>query len=310
MTISTIGGGVPGGISWIDVVEPTTAELAEIAAKYDLHPTSVRDCLDPDHLPKWERFPTRLFLILRVYDVESDRESATVREITRKVAVYAGDDFVVTIHRKQLPFLQQLQAKWADGATGLAGNGKAGAPQRLVYQIVEDGLSTYLAPLETEEEGIDRFEETLFDRREGQGDLFDLYLLRRRVMLMKRMLWRTLEVIRSIGPGEGTSPAHQDLREHAESLHFYADEISDNAGALMNLYFAQASQRTNHVMRVLTVFSAFFLPLTFVVGVYGMNFDWMPELRWRWGYPAVWGVMVAITLTILFWFRRRGWLTR
>lgn len=95
-----------------------------------------------------------------------------------------------------------------------------------------------------------------------------------------------------------------------ESLHFYADEIADNAGALMNLYFAMASQRTNNVMRILTVFSAFFLPLTFLVGIYGMNFQWMPELTQRWGYPAVWGVMLLVTLGIGLWFRRRGWLQR
>lgn len=308
MTASLVGNGPHGGVTWVDVVEPSSADLDQVAARYGLHKSSVRDCLDPDHLPKWERFQSHLFLILRVYDVESERECATIREMTRKVAIFAGPDFVVTIHRKPLPFLEQLKAKWQDGAAPL-GNG-APEPLRLVYQIVHEGLETYAAPLESSEEGLDAFEEALFERREGQGDLMDLYRLRRRVMLMKRMLWRTLEVIKGIASPEALSSTHQDLREHAESLHFYSDEIADNAGALMNLYFAMASQRTNNVMRVLTVFSAFFLPLTFIVGIYGMNFDWMPELRWRWGYPAIWGVMLTVTLGIFLWFRRRGWLQR
>lgn len=310
MTIAVIGASPREGVTWVDVVDPSRAELEEIAARYDLHSSSVRDCLDPDHLPKWERFRTHLFLILRVYDVEAGVACATIREMTRKVAVFAGQDFVVTIHRKPLRYLADLQHRWDAGAPELLADGGTPAPMRLVYRIVDEGLATYTAALESAEEGLDVFEEALFERREGQSDLLDLYQLRRRVTLMKRMLWRSLEVIKNIAPTATLSPAHQDLREHAESLHFYADEIADNTGALMNLYFAMASQRTNNVMRILTVFSAFFLPLTFLVGIYGMNFQWMPELTERWGYPAVWGVMLLVTLGIGLWFRRRGWLQR
>ena len=96
--------------------------------------------------------------------------------------------------------------------------------------------------------------------------------------------------------------------ERIESLHTWADEIHDNVSNLLTVQLNLASHRTNEVMRILTVFSAFFLPLTFLVGVYGMNFEFMPELSRRWAYPAVWGVMVIITLGIYIWFRRRGWL--
>jgi len=105
------------GLTWVDVVEPTSAELTEIAHLYGLHPTSVRDSLDPEHLPKFERFPDRYFAIIRVFDVASSPDCATVHEMTRKVAIFAGPDFVVTIHRKALPFLTSLQQRWhvADG---------------------------------------------------------------------------------------------------------------------------------------------------------------------------------------------------
>jgi magnesium transporter len=102
----------------------------------------------------------------------------------------------------------------------------------------------------------------------------------------------------------------RDVQENAESYHFYADELLDDANTLLNVQLSLASHRTSEVMRILTVFSVFFLPLTFIVGVYGMNFDYMPELRERWGYPAVLGLMVVVTLVIYRWFRRRGWLGR
>lgn len=311
MSIAIVGGGPRHGVTWIDVVEPTAAELDAIARDYGLHHTSVRDCLDPEHLPKWERFPTRTFLIIRVFDAHAGAECATVHEMTRKLAVFAGPDFVVTIHRKPLDFVTALRARWEEGGLETAtANGLGPEPHRLVFQLLDDGLETYLAPLERAEEGIDAFEEALFERRQGQAELLELYRLRRRMNVMKRMLWRGLDVVRSLAPAEQPAPAYQDLREHVESLHFYADELTEYAGSLMSLQLAMASQRTNDVMRVLTVFSAFFLPLTFLVGVYGMNFDVMPELRWRLGYPLVWAVMIAVTAVIFAWFRRRGWLQR
>jgi magnesium transporter len=102
----------------------------------------------------------------------------------------------------------------------------------------------------------------------------------------------------------------RDVQENAESYHFYADELLDDANTLLTVQLSLASHRTSEVMRVLTVFSVFFLPLTFIVGVYGMNFEFMPELREPWGYPAVLALMAAVTFVIYRWFRRRGWLGR
>ena len=134
-------------------------------------------------------------------------------------------------------------------------------------------------------------------------------MLRRRTTLSKRMLWRSLEVLKLFSPPvDASTPHYQDVREAVEAMHFYADDLLESVTNLTNLQLSLASQKTNQVMRILTVFSAFFLPLTFLVGVYGMNFQFMPELSRRWGYPAVWAVMVLITLGIYIWFRKRGWL--
>jgi magnesium transporter len=107
-----------------------------------------------------------------------------------------------------------------------------------------------------------------------------------------------------------TATLFRDVQENAESYHFYADELLDDANTLLNVQLALASHRTSEVMRVLTVFSVFFLPLTFIVGIYGMNFDYMPELRRPWGYPAVMALMTVVTFAIYRWFRRNGWLRR
>ena len=134
-------------------------------------------------------------------------------------------------------------------------------------------------------------------------------MVKRRVTLIKRTLWQTLGVVQKLHPSsEGHAPIYQDLRESIESLYTYADEIHDNVNNLLTVQLNIASHRTNEVMRVLTVFSAFFLPLTFIVGIYGMNFQFMPELGWRYGYPMTIGLMVGVCLTIFLWFRHRGWM--
>jgi magnesium transporter len=136
-----------------------------------------------------------------------------------------------------------------------------------------------------------------------------MYLIKRRVSLTKRLLWHTISVGNRFSPGQDRNmPLMQDLRENAESMHFYADELLEDVNNLLHMQLSLAAHRTNEVVQVLTVFSAFFLPLTFIVGVYGMNFEHMPELPQAWGYPAVWAVMIGVSAAIWLWFRRRGWL--
>ena len=146
---------------------------------------------------------------------------------------------------------------------------------------------------------------------EFRSDLREIHRLKRQVTLCKRLLWRTVDVTQRMVPNAGKASALlRDVQENAESYHFYADELLDDANTLLNVQLALASQRTSEVMRVLTVFSVFFLPLTFIVGVYGMNFKYMPELGERWGYPAVLLGMAVVTFAIYRWFRVRGWLRR
>lgn len=298
---------------WLDVVQPTPEELAGIAERYDLQPTSVSDCLDPEHLPKYEIFDTYTFVILRCWDELAESSCDTVQELTRKVAIFYGAGFLITIHRKDQPWLSALQERLAARLREKRG-GREQVAAFLLTRFLNAALDTYLHPMEAMEARLDRFEETVF-QREGiavgglRRDLREIHLLKRQVTLTKRLLWRTMDVIQRMTPASGRAVTHfRDAHENAESYHFYADELLDDANTLLNVQLALASHRTGEVMRILTLFSAFFLPLTFVVGVYGMNFAYMPELQQHWGYPAVLGAMGAVTGAIYLWFRRRGWM--
>jgi magnesium transporter len=309
MSVRTIVSSSDPPFTWVDLVHPTREELANIARKYGLHPTSVEDSLDPEHLPKYERIGTTTFIIVRAIDTAAEDDCSTLHEMTRKVAIFYGADFLVTIHRSEQPFLTELIEEHRHPSPPEGAERRLTFLPRILIEIVNGSVTTYQKPLEEAEGAIDQFEATVFGEHEFAGLLRRIYLVKRRVTLMRRMLSHTLDAVKKLVPGsEPTVPLFQDLRENVESMHFYADELLEDVNNLLSIQLALASHRTNEVVRVLTVFSVFFLPLTFIVGVYGMNFDFMPELRQRWGYPAVLLGLGLVTLAIYLWFRRRGWL--
>ena len=290
-------------LEWIDVTAPTGEELAGLANTYGLHPLALQDCLDPEHLPKYERLGDATFVIIRAYDEAAPPDGVTIQEMTRKVAVFGGPTYLLTIHRKEMAFFERFTASWANCAPD------AIQLDKVLVQLIGAVVATYEKPLEAAEEVLDDFEEALFDGTRAEAGLEEIHFVKRRVTIIKRTLWQTLTVVQKLHPSsEGHSPIYQDLRESIESLHTYADEIQQNVSNLQSMQLNVASHRTNEVMRVLTVFSAFFLPLTFIVGVYGMNFRRMPELEWTYGYPLTLAAMAAVCLGIFLWFRHRGWM--
>jgi magnesium transporter len=314
MTIRTVVEKSEPRFIWLDVVDPTRDELSELVADYGLHPLSVNDCLDPEHLPKYEVFENHSFVILRAVDADAPRTADTVQALTRKLAVFAGPAFVITIHRKDQPWITALRERGLANIPLKHATRSEGIQIHLLTQLFNAALDTYQRPLEEVEHTLDRFDAKVFEGTVQSGaafraDLREIHRLKRQVTLCKRLLWRTVDVTQRMVPTGGKGAALlRDVQENAESYHFYADELLDDANTLLTVQLAVASHRTSEVMRVLTVFSVFFLPLTFIVGIYGMNFEYMPELRERWGYPAVLLGMAIVTFTIYRWFRGRGWL--
>jgi magnesium transporter len=316
MTVRTVVEKSDPRFAWLDLVDPTVEELTELVQDYGLHPLSVSDCLDPEHLPKHEAFENHTFVILRAVDEIAAPGADSVQALTRKIAVFYGPGFLITVHRKDQAWLTALQQRCLVGLSGKLGTKSEGVQAHFLAQLFNGALDTYQRPLETIEAQLDQFDTKVFEGGEGPGtdfraDLREIHVVRRRVTLCKRLLWRTVDVTQRMVPAAGRAATlFRDVQENAESFHFYADELLDDVNTLLSVQLSLASHRTSEVMRVLTVFSVFFLPLTFIVGVYGMNFLFMPELHHRAGYPLVLGFMALVTLLIYRWFRGRGWLRR
>jgi magnesium transporter len=288
------------GRVWMDLEAPEPAELEALAAAWDLHATSVRDCLQPDHLSKFEQIGDTAFLILRAMD--GDALGDTLQAMTHKVACFLHPKGLLTVHRAPQPFLPPLMEHAALGQG-------AKSPREALTAVAQGILHTFDGPLLQAEAILDHREKACFDRRHRGLPIKSLHGTKRRLRIMRRSLARTHGAILDMKPVfEGDRPHWQDLKELAERLQSQADELLDAAMALVNLELNLEAQRTNDVMRVLTVFSAFLLPLTFIAGVYGMNFERMPELKNPYGYPASLALMAATALIVFLWFRKRGWL--
>lgn len=294
---------LPSGstFTWVDLVDPTAAEMAQVAERFGLHPAAVRDFLNQPHLPKFERLPGQQLLILRAYD-EVAKRGDTIQAMTRRLVVLMMEGAVITVHRREQPFFTAAVGQAAAGGPPLR-------PEQLALALCSGAVKSFDEPLRESEEQLDRIEAALFSRRNSGLGMKQVYGLKRRCAVVKRTLGRTLS---ALGALREQVPDDQgllaDVVEESDRLHAWSDELLEGAAHLMTLEINLASQRTNEVMRVLTVFSAFFLPLTFIAGVYGMNFKRMPELDHRFGYPLTLAGMALTALGIWGWFRKKGWL--
>jgi magnesium transporter len=284
----------------VDLVDPTAAEMSQVATRHGLHPAAVRDFLNQPHLPKFERLPGQQLLILRAYD-EVAKRGDTIQAMTRRLVILMMEGTVITVHRREQPFFTEVAAQVAQGP--------ALRPEQLVLALCAGAVKSFDEPLKESEEKLDHIEAALFHRRVPHQGIKQVYGLKRRCAVIKRTLARTTL---ALSPMKDQAPDDHgllaDVVEEADRLHTWADELLEGASHLLNLEINLASQRTNEVMRVLTVFSAFFLPLTFIAGVYGMNFKSMPGLEHRLGFSLVSLAMVLTVLGIWAWFRRKGWL--
>lgn len=290
---------------WLDLVDPTVAELEEIAKKYGLHPTSVQDCLDPEHLPKFERIETLNFIILRAFDESCDPHADSVQELTRKVAIFYTPAFLITVHRKDQPFFESLREKWKSKIQ----SHPQPAPH-LVTDLIDQIFHTYEKPIDNDLDLLEKMEMKVFGTQGAKAfEVEEAYYLKRRASVFKRMLKLSADLTPKISTlFEGNTHLFQEVKDNMDSLIFFIDELMENTTSLLNLHLSLASHKLNDVIRVLTIISVFILPLNLITGIYGMNFEWMPELKMQWGYPIALLSMAAIVAGLYFWFRKKGWL--
>ncbi|MEY3182796.1 MAG: hypothetical protein RLZ35_781 [Pseudomonadota bacterium] len=293
--------------NWLDVSAPTAEHLKELAKQYNIPEILMKDCLDPRHLPKYEQNDDLFFMILRAYDSKTEHLSDSVQNLTRKVAIFYRPEFLITIHRQEQNFLKELRQDWIQNP----GNYTS---LKILSKIIFGILSSYQPPLERLNQKYENFESKIFLDNAHTHSIKEGYPIKTRAFLLKRILKLTQNVLNRI---EGIYATHQiffqDLKDLSENLYFQVEELTDNIMGALNLdvnvmsqQMSRASQRLNEIMRILTIFSTFILPINLITGIYGMNFEHMPELKTTYGYPICLITMIALSILIYWWMKKKN----
>ncbi|MDB6096859.1 MAG: Mg2 transporter protein CorA family protein [Francisellaceae bacterium] len=291
---------------WIDILNPTLEELSPVVEKYGLHPTSIQDCFDPRHLPKFEQIDNITFIILRTYDDASSELANTIHALTRKISIFIGPNFLISIHRTDLPFLHSLYANPFKNFDPIYINSKL----YILNYLIQEILYSYEKLSNLCETSLSLFEENLLNIESISSSLQEKMLQRSRINVFKSMIRFSIDIISKLKShfNEGNQPIFQNLKENAENINYYAEELTENITNLITLQISLSAHNTNEIMRTLTLFSVFFMPLTFIVGIYGMNFKFMPELEWKYSYPILLILMATVSMGIFIWFKKKKWL--
>ncbi len=298
-------------VCWIDVAGVhDAAALEQIGAIFQLHPLLLEDIAQGGQRPKLERYESLDFLVLyQLHRVETLE--------LEQVSVVLGEGWVLTFHAHDGETFEPIRKRLRDGGSLLRRRGA----DYLAYAIADTIVDHFFPVLEDLEEQLEALEERiLIDPR--QGMVTEIHALKRELITIRRMAWPLRDAVgrwlREEGPrmGKEMRPYLRDLYDHTIQVMDIVEAMRDVSASLMDGYLSALGQKTNEVMKVLTIIATLFIPLSFITGLYGMNFDprvspWnMPELKWRYGYPFALALMAAVCTGLLLYFRRKGWLGR
>ncbi|MCK6596716.1 MAG: hypothetical protein L6Q33_16085, partial [Bacteriovoracaceae bacterium] len=227
--------------------------------------------------------------------------------LTTKLALLITKNLILTVHRLDQDFIKTFRAK-------VEKNGDNLMAKDLIKEIITQSIMSYDAPLTDLESKVEAFEQNVLRIKTLNKILKDGFILKRRASVFKKILKLSIDIINKlVSKTDLNTNDFQDLRDSMDTLLFYSEDVLENVNNLIHLHIALTSQKindasfkTNEVMRTLTVFSIFFLPLNFIAGVYGMNFENIPELKHPFGYYYTIFAMVIISAIVLWWIKRKG----
>jgi magnesium transporter len=296
-------GTAAGGATWIDVVGLHDIDLvARLGESFGLHSLALEDVLNTGQRPKADEYEDHLFCVLRNFHV-TEGELAS-----EQIALFLMPGLVLTFQEREGDAFEPVRERLRRGKGRIRGLGA----DYLAYALIDALVDQFFPILERQGERIEDLEDELIEDPTPET-LQEIYRLRRELLLLRRAAWPEREVLASLHRGEtalvtdDVKPFLRDAYDHAIQVLEILETYRELAGSMLDVYLSSLSHRMNEVMKVLTIIATIFIPLTFLAGIYGMNFEHMPELGWRWAYPAVWAVMIALGLGLLALFRRRGW---
>jgi magnesium transporter len=299
---------LPGkpAVTWIDISGLHQVDIIETLGKcFDLHPLVLEDILETEHRPKLEEYDSYLFLVFK--GLQFDTEKSEVHP--EQVSLVVGPDFVLSFLEGGGEIFEGVRER----LRGSRGKIRSMGADYLAYALLDSVVDSYFGVLEKLGDRIELLEEELVTAP-TPATMRQIHHLRREMILLRKAVWPLREVISALQRGdsalvrETTRVFLRDVYDHTIQVIDTVETFRDLLAGMLDLYLSSVSNRLNEVMKVLTIIATIFIPLTFLAGVWGMNFRHMPELDWRWGYLFAWGVMLASAGGLYLFFRKHRWL--
>jgi magnesium transporter len=294
------------GVTWIDINgihDPSIVE--QIGKHFGLHPLVIEDIITSGQRPKLEDYENFLFLTIKRITCEGPAKSITTEELS----IIAGRNFVLTFQETPDDSFAAVKDRLRRGVDRFLKSGT----DYLIYALVDMVVDNYFGVLEEIGEEFEEIQTQVL-ASPTPATLKNVYRLKNDLIMMRRSVWPLRDVISSLQRHESPLMTHatelylRDVQDHTIQIMDTVETLRDMLAGSLDIYVSSVSNRLNQVMKVLTVIATIFIPLTFVVGIYGMNFDYMPELHWRFGYPLIMIVMTLLVITMLWWFKRNKWI--
>jgi magnesium transporter len=291
-------------VDWIHVQGFGDEEqLRALAEVFGIHPLAMADIVNIPQRAKVDIYDDQLLIVLRM------ARSLGGEVELQQLSLVVGPSFVLTFEEHAGDVFDPVRARLRTDGSSIRSSGA----DFLAYALIDAVVDGFFPVVDTLSDMLEELEEVAICDPEPHT-LARIHSVRRLLIHLARTQRQQRDALLALsrleqGPfGEGVRPYLRDVLDHGIHVLDTIDTLREMTVGVMDIYLSSVNNRTNDVMKTLTVMASIFIPLTFVAGVYGMNFDHMPELHWRWGYPATWGLMVAMSLGLIAWFARRGWL--
>jgi magnesium transporter len=295
----------PGMNLWVNVDGLDKVEVIEkLGSYFKIHPLTLEDVLNTGQRPKMEDYDSYIYTVLKMMLLDEEREEILIDQ----VSIILGSNYILSFQEREGDVFDPLRERLKNPASRLRKNGV----DHLAYSLIDAIIDNYFLILEHFGEEIEDLEEKLIvnpmpeTMRMIQKHKRDMIILRRSVWPLRELI-NSLQRVESGLIKESTQIYLRDIYDHTIQVIDSVEAFRDILSSMVDVYLSSLSNKMNDIMKVLTIIATIFIPLTFVAGVYGMNFDYMPELRWHWGYPVVMLGMALIGTIMFLYFKKRRW---
>jgi magnesium transporter len=300
-----------GGFVWVGLHEPAESEIAVLASAFGLHRLPVEDAVKAHQRPKLERYDDQLFAVLKTVRYCPHEELTDNSEViqTGEVMVFLGADFIVTVRHGAHGGLAELRARLEEDQPLLAHG-----PSAVLHAVADLVVDHYLSVAEEIQEDVDEVEGSVFSPRRRRQDVERIYLLKREMLELKRSITPLQIPMRTLAErpipliDERVRHYFRDVDDHLTRVREQVESYDELLTSILQASLAQLSVAENEDMRKITAYAALIAVPTAIAGIYGMNFEHMPELAWRFGYPLALALMAGVCLLLWRGFKRNGWL--